>query len=417
MPKKLIDELTDLVVRSAKPGQKDGAAVDRKLNDGRGLYLLVRANKGAPTKHWRLRFILDGKERLLALGEYPDVGLRAARDKAAEARELVRQGIDPVQHGRELRIERQEASKNTFEVVAEQWIAKRSGPKKWTEGHVEQIRQALRDYVYPKLGKRPIAALMPQDIMAVLNPLEDAGKLETLRRVRQRVGAVLAFAVQTGRRRDNPVAHMAGAHAAPTREHFASIKPAELPAFLQKLADYQGHPSTLGIIRMILWTACRTGEIRGATWDEFDLEAGRWTIPAERMKKRRPHVVPLPPQAVAMLEGLRSINTDRYAFASPNGIDQMPSENIVLQAIDKMGMKGRVTGHGLRAVVATALEELGYSTELVKAQLSHSKGSLTDAAYLRGVHIERRTEMMEAWANCLQAAPAGGGVVPIRRAA
>lgn len=406
MPKKLIDALSDVEVRGAKPDERE-----YKLFDGRGLFLLVKVN-GA--RHWRLKYRLAGRERSLALGEYPDVGLKKARERAGEARLLVRQGIDPVQAGREARIRRQNEAMQTFAVVADEWLSKKA--KKWTGGHEEQTRQSLRDYVLPKIGKRPVASLTTQEIVGLLEPLERAGKLETLRRVRQRVGAVFSYAVQTGRRADNPIRDIKGAFDAPEREHFASILQAELPAFLRRLDLYQGHPSTLGIIRMILWTACRTGEVRGATPSEFDLDAGTWTIPAERMKKRRPHVVPLPRQAIEMLEALGTMSDENdYVFPSPSSIDQQASENIVLQALAKMGYRRKLTGHGLRAAVATGLEEMGYPVEIVKAQLSHSKDNLTDAAYLRGVHLDRRADMMRTWADTLDAMRTTNKIVPMRK--
>lgn len=409
MPKKLIDALTDVAVRGAKPALKDGVPVDRKLHDGRGLYLLVRANG---MKHWRLKYYIAGRERLLALGEYPDVPLARARQKAGDARNLVREGIDPVQHGREQKATRVNATQQTFAVIAEEWLAKKS--KKWTEAHLEQNRQSFRDYVLPKIGTRAVASLTAQDIMRVLEPMEAANKLETLRRVRQRVGAVLTYAVQTGRRTDNPIRDTQGAFAAPIREHFASIGPKGLPEFLKALEAYAGHPNTLGIIRMILWTGSRTGEVRGATPDEFDLDAGVWRIPAERMKKRRVHVVPLPRQAVAVLKELKKLNgASRYMFPSPMN-QSMASENIVLQALKKMGYGGKLTGHGLRAAVSTGLEEMGYPIEIIKTQLSHAKDNLTDAAYLRGVHLERRAEMMQIWADKLDAMLAGAKVLPLK---
>lgn len=410
MPKKVIDALNDAALRKAKPAQREGAVVDRKLHDGRGLYMLVKAN-GA--KHWRLKFRFAGRERLLALGEYPDLSLVAARTAAGEARVLARQGIDPVQHARETKAQRENAALQTFALVADEWIAKKS--KKWTEGHTEQNRQSLRDYVLPMIGKRPIGKLSAQDVMRVLEPMEQAGKLETLRRVRQRVGAIFSYAVQTGRRFDNPIRDTQGAFEAPTREHFASVGPKGLPDFLKALAGYQGHPNTIGIIRMILWTACRTGEIRGATHDEFDLDAGLWRIPPERMKKRRMHVVPLPRQAIELVRDSIELNAgSRYVFPSPMG-DYMASENIVLQALKRLGYAGKLTGHGLRAAVSTGLEELAYPLEIIKTQLSHAKDNLTDAAYLRGVHTERRGEMMQAWADNLEALEAGAKVLPLRR--
>lgn len=417
MPKKMVDALTDVDIRKAKPGvlvpDKNGVLHEKtKWFDGRGLFLLVKPN-GA--RHWRLKYRIAGRERQLALGEYPDVGLSAARKDAAAARALVRQGIDPVQAGRDARVRRENEQLQTFDVVAAEWIAKKA--KKWTEGHTEQTRQSLRDYVSPKIGRRPIGSLGAQEIVRVLAPLEQAGKLETLRRVRQRVGAVLAYAVQTGRRADNPIRDMQGAFEAPERQHFASITQADLPAFLRRLDAYQGAESTKAIVRMILWTACRTGEIRGARPGEFDLDAGVWTIPAERMKKRRPHVVPLPTQAVATLRALGTVRADAaYVFPSPAGADQQASENIVLQALDKMGYRGKLTGHGLRAAVSTGLEEMGFPVELVKAQLSHAKDNLTDAAYLRGVHLERRAAMMQQWADSLDGLHRTKNVVPMKAA-
>ena len=412
MPKKLVDALSDVAVRNAKPALRDGVPADRKLHDGRDLYLLIRAN-GA--KHWRIKYHLAHRERLLALGEYPDVTLTRARQKAGEARNLVREGIDPVQDGREQKALRINASLQTFAVVADEWLSKKT--KKWTDGHLEQNRQSLRDYALPKIGARAIASLTAQDVMRVLEPLEAAGKLETLRRVRQRIGSVLSYAVQTGRRADNPIRDTQGAFDAPTREHFASIGPKGLPGFLKALEGYKGHPNTIGIIRMILWTGSRTGEVRGATPDEFDLDAGVWRIPAERMKKRRMHVVPLPRQAVALLRRLMALNAEsRYMFPSPMH-QSMASENIVLQAIKKMGYGGQTTGHGLRAAVSTGLEEMGYPIEIIKTQLSHAKDNLTDAAYLRGVHLERRTEMMQVWADNLDALMSGAKVLPLKRKA
>ncbi len=412
MPTKKIDALTDLAVRQAKPRTSDW-----KLADGRGLYLLVRTN-GA--KHWRLKYRIAGRERLAALGEYPAVGLAEARARRDVARRELADGIDPVQAKRERRAAAINAGLQTFEVVANEWIERRSKAKGWTEAHVEQTRQSLRDFVLPRIGRRPIASLVATDVMAVLDPIERAGKLETLRRVRQRIGGVFAFAVATGRRADNPVRELRGAHEAPEREHFASIKLAELPAFLAKLDEYGGHASTKAIIRMILWTGSRTGEIRGARVTEFDLNAGLWTVPAERMKKRRPHVVPLPRQSVELLRSLPAFAPEAdpgaLAFPSPGTVDQMASENVVLQALAKMGYRGRLTGHGLRALVATGLEEADFAADLIRAQLSHAKANLTEAAYLRGVRLDQRKPMMQWWADRLEGRAVGGNVRPMRAA-
>ena len=185
---------------------------------------------------------------------------------------------------------------------------------------------------------------------------------------------------------------------------------------MKALDAYPGHPNTIGIIRMILWTGCRTGEIRGATPQEFDLDAGVWRIPAERMKKRRVHVVPLPKQAIPVLRDLLKLNAgSSYVCPSPMRLS-MASENIVLQALKKMGYGGKLTGHGLRAAVSTGLEEMGYPIEIIKTQLSHAKDNLTDAAYLRGVHLEKRADMMQVWADKLDVMFKGAKVLPLQGA-
>lgn len=392
MGKKKVEALSDAAIRAAKPRDKE-----YPLFDGRGLYLLVRPNG---ERLWRLKFRIGGKGRLMSLGPYPDVSLKKAREKQAEARGLALDGLDPVQQRRELKAANERAALSTFEVVAEQWIIKRAS--RWTDGHIEQTRQSLRDYVFPKLGKRAVNTIDPQDITRVLQPIEDAGKLETLRRVRQRIGGVLSFAAQTGLIKTNPVREMGGAFVAPTRTHFASLTPSELTGFLEALGKYQGHASTMGIIWMILYSACRTGEIRAARVQEFDLDAGLWTVPAASMKKRRAHVVPLSVQAITMLRpSLEGRDGGERAFPSPMACDQAASENIVLQAIAKMGFKGKLTGHGLRACVSTSLEEMGYPVPIVRAQLSHAKADLTEAAYLRGIHLEPRQRMMQVWADAL----------------
>lgn len=425
MPKLLVDALTDITVRNAKPRPKA-----YKLVDGRGLYLLVRPNG---SKLWQLKYrfakldaagdrpaLADDRlprrivERVASLGPYPDIGLKRAREKAAEARELVRQGIDPVQHGRTERERRIEESLLTFEAVATEWLAKQAKGKRWTDAHAEQTRQSLETYIFPKVGKRSVHDLSTRDIVRVLDPLSAAGKLETLRRLRQRIGAVFAYAVQTGRLTDNPVLHMTGAFAAPSRTHFTSLRPGDLGPFLRALDAYGGHPTTKAIILMILLTACRTGEIRGAEWSEFDLDSAIWAIPAERMKKRRPHVVPLPRQAVELVKSLREFNNETLVFPSPGKPDQHASENVVLQALSKMGYKGKATGHGLRATVATGLEEMGFPIGIVKAQLSHAKDNQTDAAYLRGVHLDARREMMQKWADALDAMKRGAEIHELR---
>jgi integrase len=391
VPRKLFEALSDVRVRAARPRDKA-----YKLSDGRGLYLLVTPNG---SRLWRLKYRLGGRERLLSLGPYPDISLKQARAKAIEARGLVLERVDPVHERRERDAKQLLQAGQTFASVAQEWIAKKL--PKWTEDHAEQTRQSLRDYVLPVIGNRPIANLTAQDVRRVLDPMERAGKAETLRRVRQRINAVFGYAVLMGMRTDNPIREMGSAYSAPVREHFASITAQELPAFLASLHRYQGHTSTKSLIRMILMTACRTGEVRGAVWDEFDLEAARWTIPAHRMKKRRAHVVPLPRQAVEMLKTLAQDRQGSFVFPSPGRPDTMASENIVLQALGKMGYGGRLSGHGLRAAVATALEEMNYPTEVIKAQLSHARESLTDAAYLRGLHLETRATMMQTWADRL----------------
>lgn len=216
MPKKTVNALADVDVRNAKPGPKPF-----KLFDGQGLFALIMPAGG---KYWRLRYHFGGRERLHAIGVYPEIGLKEARERAAAARKLVKEGIDPVQHRRETIAARIDAALMTFEVVAEEWLTKRQDQKTWTAKHIAQIEQSMRDYILPKIGRRPIASITVQDVINVLRPIEEAGKDETLRRVRTRIGAVLAYAVQTGRCINKPIMNLAGAYGAPKREQRSSIE-------------------------------------------------------------------------------------------------------------------------------------------------------------------------------------------------
>ena len=284
--------LTDIAVRNLKPEAKA-----YKKADGGGMYIFVQ-----PTgqKYWRLAYRLHGKQRTMGLGTYPEVTLAQAREKRDDAKRKIRDGVDPVHDRRETVERRKTEAENTFELVARDWHAKQLA--RWTTSHADKILRSLEADVFPAIGRRPIAAIEAPELLTALRRIEDRGALEVAGRVLQRCSAVFRYAIATGRGVRNPAADLRGALKAPERSHHAALGLDELPPFLQRLDDYDGDPQTRLALRLMSLTFVRTGELRGARWDEFDLSAGEWRIPASRMKMRDAHLVPLSRQAMEVLK-------------------------------------------------------------------------------------------------------------------
>jgi len=292
--------LTNTAIRNAKPKPKP-----YKLNDGEGLYVLVHPNGSC---YWRFKYSFLGKEKLLALGVYPDVSLADARDRRSEARKAVAAGIDPGEAKKTAKRLAILNNQTTYEAVAREWHEQRKHT--WTPGYAASALVRLEHHMFPKLGSRPIADIDPVELLSVLRIIEKSGALDMALRCMQLTGQIFSYAVATGRAKRNPVTDLRGALKPPVRKHMAYIKANELPEYLQKLEAYDGHVQTKLGLKFLLLTFVRTIELRGAEWTEINFDKAEWRIPDERMKMRDPHIVPLSTQAIAVLRELQTHNTN-----------------------------------------------------------------------------------------------------------
>ena len=388
--------LTDTAIRNAKPSEKP-----RKLTDEKGLFLLVTPNGG---KWWRLKYRFGGKEKLLSLGVYPDVGLKDARERRDETRTLLARGIDPGEHRKAEERKKKLSAKNSFEAVAREWLE--NIRDKWTPRHYADTLKRFEVYIFPELGARPIADVDAPELLAALRKIEKKGAGETARKVHRACGQVFRYAIATSRCKHNPAADLRGALRPKAKvEHRAAITAAELPELLRKIETYDkdggGDLQTKVALKLLALTFVRTGELREAEWGEFDLDHAEWRIPADRMKMKEPHFVPLSLQAVEVLRQLQAINGGyRYVFPGRNPEKPM-SKNTALFALYRMGYHSRMTGHGFRAVASTALNEMGFKPDVIERQLAHAERNKVRAAYHRSEYLAERRQMMQVWADYL----------------
>jgi integrase len=403
--------LSDTTIRTAKPSDKP-----QRLFDGGGLYLEVSPSGG---KLWRLKYRFGGKEKRLALGTYPDTGLKDARDKRDAARKLLAAGTDPAEHRKAEKAAGSERAANSFEVVAREWHAKQSAA--WVELHASRIMLRLENDVFPWLGNRPIAEITAMELLATVNRIVDRGAVESAHRVLQNCGQVLRYAIATGRAERNPAADLRGALPPVKQTHLAAIvEPAAIGGLLRAMDTYQGSLVTKCALRLAPLLFVRPGELRQAEWAEFDLDGAQWNIPAEKMKMREPHLVPLAPQAVAILRELHALTgRGRYLFPSARSPQRPMSNNAVLSALRRMGYdKAEMSGHGFRAMARTVLDEvLHFRPDYIEHQLAHAVRDPNGRAYNRTAHLPERRMMMQRWADYLDTLKAGGNVVPIARKA
>ena len=388
---KSTNHLTELACKKAStPG--------KKLSDGHGMYLLVHKNG---SKYWRLDFRLNGKRKTLAIGVWPEISLTRARELREEARDHIQRGIDPLKHKRDQQRKRVAWEERTFSVLCQEWM-QRQQPR-WTEKHAFDVRRALENHVLPDLGHLPIADIDRQEVLSVLRVMEGQGKHEAAHRARQRIEAVFNFAIITGDCETNPAAGLTKALTPPVKKKMAALKPEELPEFLRRLEDYQGHRLTYLGMRFVIYTFVRTSELRLAEWKEFELKSANpvWTIPAERMKMRREHLVPLSKQAIQILQQVAEISGgESLVFPSQNNPNKPMSENTLLFAIYRMGYHSRATTHGFRSVASTILNESEkWHPDAIERQLAHVESNKVRAAYDRAEHLPERRRMMQWWAE------------------
>jgi len=399
--------LTDTHIRRAKPQSKP-----YKMVDGGGLVLLVQPNG---SKLWRRRLRVNGKETMLALGRYPKVGLEQARRAARDAIDLARRGINPAQHRKAAKARNATASASTFRAVAGEWLATKERQKTWTPMTLRQRRRLLDAYVFPKIGDLAVADIDSAVVYDVLEKIHGRAPAQTAF-ARQIISGVMQLAIIKRLATVDPVYVLRSTHRAPKTNHHRPLEPGEIGPFLQAVEHSNVQEKTRTAVRLAFWTLARSTEVIGAKWEEFDLEEGVWTIPAERMKKREEHRAPLPRQAVAALRHLKALSPGRlYLFPNAHDSRRPAARTFLNRAVTRLGFKD-FSAHGIRATGSTMLHGMGFRSEAIERQLDHRERSKTKRAYNQADYLEDRRAMMQQWADFLDAATSSTNVTPMRRA-
>lgn len=402
--------LTDMKVRNVKPAHKPA-----RLWDSGGLYLEVSPTGG---KLWRFKYRFDGKEKLLALGKWKTVSLADARALRDDWKKLLAKGLDPGAVRKQAKQEAASRAANSFEAVAREWYAKHATV--WVPSHTTDVRRRLERNLFPELGPRPIAEITAPELLSAVRKIEDRGAHDLAHRVLQVASQVFRYGVATGRCERDPGPDLRGALTPHKAKSQAAVKPDELPALLRALYDYDriGDRQTALALRLLALTFVRTGELIGAEWSEFALDgdAQVWIIPAERMKMRSEHVVPLSRQAVSVLGELRGLAGDSRFVLPGRNRDKPITNNTLLFALYRLGYKRRMTGHGFRAVASTILNESGFRSDVVERQLAHCERNDVRGAYNRAEYLPERRKMMQQYADMLDALATGAKVIPLQRA-
>jgi integrase len=388
--------LTNLQIQSARPSDKP-----RKLFDGNGLFLLIQPSA---SKWWRFKYRFNGKEKLLAIGTFPEISLAAARELRDEARAQVARGVDPCELRKIKKNAKAQAAQNTFASVADEWLAKKSST--WSQGHCARVRKSLENNVYPPLGRRPISEIRALDVLAAIRKIESRGAVETAHRVLSNCGQIMRFAVQTGRAQSDPCINLKGALAPVKTKHLSAVTdPSKVGPLLKKLAGYQGTATVRAALKLAPLVFVRPGELRAARWADIDFATQEWRFRVT--KTNTDLIVPLSTQAVDILEELKALNGEsKFVFPGARTIHKPMSENAVLAALRALDIaKDEMSGHGFRAMARTILEEvLGYRPEVLELQLAHAVKDPMGRAYNRTTHLPERKKMMQQWANWLEKA-------------
>ena len=388
-------QLTDTAIKKFKPG-----SAPVKLTDGMGLYLHI-ASKGG--KLWRYAYRFNGKQKLMALGSYPDVSLEQARKKHQDARKLLADGKDPMAERKADR-EAQEVKGTKFEDVFKLWFQKWRVGK--AERHIRQTESRVNTDVIPAFGSKLIDDITAADIREMMLAIYNGrGARDIAKRNHETTGQVFRYAVANGIASRNPAADFKPDDILPTvkAENFARIDAKELPTLLAKMDAYVGTAVTKLAMWLLAYTWVRTSELIESEWTEFDLDNARWDIPAKRMKMDTPHIVPLSRQAVEIVKALKLI-TGSGKLVFPGDLDKKKpmSNNTILKALERMGYKGVMTGHGFRGLASTVLHEQGFEEEHIEVQLAHMKRDKVAAAYNHAKYLKQRTKMMQWWGNYVE---------------
>lgn len=377
--------LNDMQIRRAKPEAKAYT-----IGDGQGLSLLIEPNG---SKSWRFRYRYAGKPKMISLGVYPTITLADARARRDDARKLVAEGKNPSEVRKQQKLALQIESENAFEKIAREWHQLKS--TKWSSGYASDIIEAFQNDIFPYMGARPVGEIKPLELLNVLRKIESRGALEKMRKVRQRCSEVFRYAIATGRAEFNPAADLSSALEVHKSTHFPFLKAEEIPDFLRALDSYTGSRLVQIATKLLMITGVRTIELRAALWSEFDLDNAIWEIPAERMKMRRPHLVPLSTQALKLLNELKMMTGNyRYVFPGRNDPNKPMSEASINQLIKRIGYAGRVTGHGFRHTMSTILHENGFDSKWIEVQLAHVDKNAIRGTYNHANYLSPRIKMM-----------------------
>lgn len=400
-------KLTDPIIKAVKPKEKPYS-----LPDGHGLVLLVQPS-GA--KWWRYRYRFNTTAKMLSMGVYPEVTLKEARNQQARFRELLSQGIDPSQYRQEQKQQKAIAAENSFESIARLWW------NHWKHGRTERhagytIRRLEAD-VFPIIGNKPLTQLTAPMLLMAIKRIETRGALDIAKRALTTCGQVFRYAVAHGLAERNPAADIKPSDVLKpsNKANYSRLDQKELPELLRKIDVYDGQPLTKLALQLMALTFVRTSELIGARWEEIELDKKLWRIPAERMKMKAPHVVPLADEAMAVLEKIKKLAADEILmFPSERRDGKTMSNNTILYALYRLGYHSRMTGHGFRGIASTILHERGYNHDHIELQLAHSKRDAVSASYNHALYLEPRTRMMQDWADYLDAIKTGADILPFK---
>jgi len=387
--------LSDTSIRKAKPTDKD-----YKLRDGGNLYLLVRKNGG---KYWRYDYRFQEKRKTLAIGVYPDISLKQARELHQAARQQLANGIDPSAFKQSLKQANQEQAANSFEIVAREWLVKQQAT--WSADYAKRVLQRLEADVFPWIGNKPIAQIKPPELLKITQRIEQRGAVDMAHRVLQSCGQIFRYAVGGGRVESDPTRDLRGQLTPRKPQHYASItEPTKIAPLMRSIQGYEGSFITRCAIQLLPYLFVRSGELRHMQWQEIDLDAALWAIPAEKMKMKADHLVPLSRQAVAILQEIQPLTQcSDFVFHSVRTTQRPISDNTLIAALRRMGYsKEEMTPHGFRAMARTNLDEiLGFRFEVIEMQLAHAVRDANGRAYNRTQYLEERQRMMQVWADWL----------------
>ncbi len=399
--------LTDTEIKKAKPKDRSYS-----MSDSGGLHLEVTPAGG---KLWRWKYRFQGREKLMSLGKYPQVLLAVARKRHGDGRDLLATGIDPMVHRKSQKMAEQVATEKSFASVSAKWLEHWRDDK--SPRHVDSTRRRLASNILPSLGSLQMSDIEAPDIVAMVRAVEARGARDVAKRALETTGQIFRYAIAHGYAKRNPAKEIEPRDIlkASIRSNYARIDAKDLPELLRQIEVYQGTHVTRLAMKLMALSFVRTSELIGAKWSEFNLEGARWNIPANRMKMRTPHIVPLARQSLEVLHTLHTLTgRSEWLFPGDRNSAKPMSNNTILKALERMGYKGTMTGHGFRGLASTILHERGFQHDYIELQLAHAPRNAVSAAYNHAQYLEPRSKMMQEWADFLEFAQHGAKVIPFR---